>query len=300
MKGRLIGSSVLVDFSQKLLRRNIGKKEGNRLILLPEEAAYLIHQGTLEVYGDGGIVSFEEILSLCDPIRYFAYEDLRDRGVRVDFREFDGYVPVSEDEVFGVMDLMGYAGKKLAIVDSEAEVTYFLVERFDGEGNHEENLREFRAKFVNGFFVTDYLDLFRKYFYGVLKGNRVVLSSFEAMYLMEMGFLISETDVELVRDYCVKNIPEFEKRYAVYCDLRERRFMVKTGFKFGSDFRVYEYVRSVSELRHSKYLVRLRERVAMFEMAGDVRLSSAVNKTVLYPVFGNGSLEYLLVRRVKV
>ncbi len=300
MKGRLIDGSVFVDISQKLLRRKIGRKEGNRLVLLPEEAAYLIHQGTLEVYGDGGIVNFDEILSLCDPIRYFAYEDLRDRGVRVDFREFDGYVPAGEDEVFSVADLMGFAGKKLAVVDSEAEVTYFLVERFDEEGRHEEDLREFRAKFVNGFFVTDYLDLFRKYFYGVLKGNRVVLSAFEAVYLMERGFLISGADMDYVRNYCMRSIPDFEKRYSVYRDLRERRFMVKTGFKFGSDYRVYEYVRSVSELKHSKYLVRLRDRVAMFELAGDVRLSSAVNKTVLYPIFEDGSLEYLAVRRVKV
>ncbi|WP_052747774.1 tRNA-intron lyase [Geoglobus ahangari] len=300
MKGQLSGDRVTVDFSQRLITRRFGRREGDRVVLLPEEAAYLVHKGTLEVYDGKKAVDFNDLFSLCDPVRYFVYADLRDRGVRADFGDMGEYLPVSEDDVFETSDLLRRAGKKLAVVDSEAEVTYFLLERFDGTGNHSEELREFEARFANGFFVTDYLELHRKYFYGVQKGNRVVLSIFEALYLMEEGFLSSSVDEEKVLSFGRQNVLNFERRYAVYKDLRERRFMVKTGFKFGSDFRVYEYVRSVSELRHSKYLVKLREAVSMMELACDVRLSSAVNKTVLYPVFRDGRPEYLAVRRVKM
>lgn len=300
MKGLLEDGRVLVDFSQRLLSRKFGRKKGKKIVLLPEEAAYLTRKGTIEVYDKEKMVSFDELLSLCNPVRYFAYEDLRERGVRIDFREFDHYFPVSENHVFTISELKNIEGKKLAVVDSEAEVTYFLVEKFDETGKHDEKLREFNAKFANGFFVTDYVDLYRKYFYGVQKGDKVILSVFEALYLMEKGLLRANIETQEIRKYCIEHVPNFEKRYAVYSDLRERKFMVKTGFKFGSEFRVYEYVKSVSELKHSRYLVKLRDSISMMDLACDVRLSSAVNKTVLYPLFEGDTPEYLAVRRVKM
>ncbi|WP_457590735.1 tRNA-intron lyase [Geoglobus sp.] len=300
MKGSLEDGRVLVDFSQRLLSRKFGRRRGEKIELLPEEAAYLSGKGSVEVYIGGKVVAFDELLSLGDPIKYFVFEDLRERGMRVDFRELDGYVPVSENHIFSVKDLESFCGKRLAVVDSEAEITYFLVEKFSETGKHVEELKEFRARFANGFFVTDYSDLYRKYFYGVKKGSRVILSVFEALYLMEKGLLSADVGIRETWEYGLRHVPNFEKRYLIYKDLRERKFMVKTGFKFGSDYRVYEYVRSVSELKHSKYLVKLREKVSMMELACDVRLGSAVNKIVLYPLFAGDTLEYIVVRRVKM
>jgi tRNA-intron endonuclease len=40
--------------------------------------------------------------------------------------------------------------------------------------------------------------------------------------------------------FIFQNERNFHARFIVYSDLRERGFLVKTGFKFGCDFRVYE------------------------------------------------------------
>lgn len=301
MKGYLKNGVVYLDKFQRLLSRKFGERFEDGIKLLPEESAYLVQKGSLEVFGKEGAIEFEELFELSDPIKYFVFEDLRERGVRINFRDFGEYFPVFETEILEISEL-DKDRMKVAIVDSEAEVTYFLVEKFSETGTHEEELKEFYATFTNGFFVTDYTDLYKNYFYGSLKGNKVVLSLYEGLYLMNLGFLLCQSDDEKIFQYGIKHIPDFERRYRIYEDLRKRKFMVKTGFKFGSDFRIYESVKSVSELKHSKYLLKIRDSVSMKELACDVRLANAVNKTILYPIFpekGN-EIGYISVKRVRI
>ncbi|MBE8540008.1 tRNA-intron lyase [Geoglobus acetivorans] len=300
MKGLLKGESIVVEKAQKLISRNFGTAKGNSAILTPEEAAYLVYKGTLEVFSDDEhIVDFDRLFKMCDPVKYFVFQDLRDRGVRARFLDFGDYIPVSEKDCFPVEDLKEMSGKKLAVVDEEADVTYFKVEAFDEHGNHREELKKFSSRFSGSYFVTENTELYRKYFYGVLKGNRVIMSIYEGLYLMDEGIMEADVEREEVLEFARKTIPDFEKIFTVYRDLRERRFMVKTGFKFGSEFRVYEQVKNISELKHSKYLVKLRSNLNLRELAGDVRLSGAVNKTLIYPILCRNP-EYIAVRRVRI
>ncbi|AIY90356.1 tRNA-intron lyase [Geoglobus acetivorans] len=300
MKGLLRGENIIVEKAQKLISRNFGTAEGNSVILTPEEAAYLVYKGTLEVFSDDEhIVDFDRLFKLCNPVKYFVFQDLRDRGIRVRFLDFGDYFPASEKDCFSVEELKRMCGKKLAIVDEEADVTYFKIETFDGRGNHYEELKKFSSRFSGGYFITENTELYRRYFYGVLRGNRVIMSIYEGLYLMETGIMEADVEKKEVLELARKTIPDFEKIFTVYRDLRERKFMVKTGFKFGSEFRVYEQVKNVSELRHSKYLVKLRSSFNLRELAGDVRLSGAVNKTLIYPILGK-SPEYIAVRRVRI
>lgn len=299
MKGVLKNGRVILPFSQKLFSRKFGKKKGDKLVLSPEEAAYLVSKGSLEVLSDSGVLEFEDIFPLTDPIKFFVYEDLRNRGIAVEFNSLNGYIPLHESEIIETRKLERFNNKKLAIVDSEGEISYFLVKKFDERGKHTEDLKKFKAKFANGFFVTDNRDLFRKYFYGTEKGNRVVLSLFEALFLIEKGVMVTDKSFEEIFDYGKSTIKDFEKKYLIYKDLRLRNFMVKTGFKFGSEFRVYEEIKSVSELGHSKYLVKIKNRFTAFELAGDVRLATAVNKTIVYPILKRQRVDYIAVRRTK-
>ncbi len=299
MRGELKGGKVILPFSQRLYSRGIGEKMGKNLILSVEEAAYLHLRSNLEVYSKNKILQFEDLFSLVNPVKFFVYEDLRERGVRIKFDDFGNYIPIHENYIFKIRDLSELYNKKIAIVDGEGEVSYFLIEKFNGRGKHLEEIKKFKAKFANGFFITDRKELFRKYFYGTEKGNRVILSIFEALYLMEKGIMDVEKGIEKIYEFGREKIKDFDKKYKVYKDLRLRNFMVKTGFKFGSEFRVYDEIKSLAELGHSNYLVKIKNRIPAFELAGDVRLSTAVNKSMIYPIFKGKKIEYVSVRRVK-
>ena len=294
MKGELRGSYVELNFSQRLYSRNFGERKDSKLTLTLEESSYLLSKGTLEVYERGRKVELPELLKRAKLTEYFVFERLRESGRKIRFGEFEEYVPISENEVLSFKDLEKLAGKKLAVVDEESDVTFYRISSFNEFGKHEEKLREVRGFLCGERVIVKDVEMFRKYFYGTEKSGYVALSLVESLYLLEKGFLIlSDEDESFLRERVD------EKLYRVYRDLRERKFMVKTGFKFGSDFRVYEAVKSVKELTHSKYLVKLKERVSMRELAGDTRLAQSVKKKMIYAMVDEKP-KYLLVERVRI
>ena len=300
MRGLLKDGAVIVERSQKLMKRRFGEIRGDDLILTPEEAAYLTMKGILQVYDKERILSFEDLLSISDAEKYFVFEDLRERGIRADIRHLEDFVPLHESSRIDVSWLHDLSGRKIAVVDSEGEVSYFAISIFEGRGKHEESIAPFEARFFSGFFVTDFLDLHRKYFYGTERAGRVLLSVYEGLYLIERGIMRTDNSFNQIRQSGMRYFENFDITYRVYRDLRERGFMVKTGLKFGSDFRVYERIRSLREMEHSRYLVKIKTKLIARDVAGDVRLSNAVKKILLYPFFtDNGNIIYISIRRVK-
>ena len=76
--------------------------------------------------------------------------------------------------------------------------------------------------------------------------DRAELSLVESMYLIEKKKLKVRVEgkkrsmkKKIFYDYATEKEKNFHARFIVYSDLRERGFVVKTGFKFGCDFRVY-------------------------------------------------------------
>lgn len=81
--------------------------------------------------------------------------------------------------------------------------------------------------------------------YGKMKDDNLVLSLCEALHLVERGKIkikIAKKEVgkEDLYKLFSESDKEFPQKYAVYKDLRERGFLVRTGFKFGTHFRVYD------------------------------------------------------------
>lgn len=78
--------------------------------------------------------------------------------------------------------------------------------------------------------------------------GKVELSLVESMFLVNKDklevFMGKDKDKPITKEdflrYCKENERNFHARLIVYTDLRDRGFLVKTGFKFGCDFRVYE------------------------------------------------------------
>jgi tRNA-intron endonuclease, archaea type len=115
------------------------------------------------------------------------------------------------------------------------------------------------------------------------------LSLIEALYLMEKGKLDIEIDSE---DISIEKLFKIIRKqgsfanYIVFRDLRNRGYIVKTGFKYGSEFRLYERGKSPGD-GHSNYLVKVANENSEFlmsDLSSYVRVAHGVNKKLLFAV----------------
>ena len=87
-------------------------------------------------------------------------------------------------------------------------------------------------------------DLMQKGF-GDLEKENLTLVSFETLYLLYTKKMIlnknkKRIDFDSFLSICQKHDSEILTKFLIYRDLRNRGYIVKDGFGFGSDFRVYE------------------------------------------------------------
>ena len=80
--------------------------------------------------------------------------------------------------------------------------------------------------------------------FGETENKRLFLKSFETLYLLYTRRLDlkkgkKQIDFDSFMSICQKNDPEILTKFLIYRDLRNRGYVVKDGFGFGSDFRVY-------------------------------------------------------------
>lgn len=146
--------------------------------------------------------------------------------------------------------------------------------------------------------------------------DRVELELVEAAYLLEKGKIkvfVKENDKkrnvnfqELMEIGC-KNVNQFHPQFIVYRDLRERGYLVKTGYKFGAHFRLYE--RGVKLKRgpkapheHTKAVVHAVAEESAFslpEMSRAVRLAHNIRATMWWAVVDKeGDVTYYSLARV--
>ncbi len=81
--------------------------------------------------------------------------------------------------------------------------------------------------------------------YGEIEKEKLLLKQFETLYLLYVKKLIlkkgkKQIDFNSFMNLCQKTNPEILTKFLIYRDLRNRGYVVKDGFGFGSDFRVYE------------------------------------------------------------
>ena len=133
------------------------------------------------------------------------------------------------------------------------------------------------------------------------KPDRIELELVEAVYLVEkekLKIFVKEDgkkkklEFKDLMEIGTKNVNQFHPQYIVFRDLRERGYLVKTGFKFGSHFRVYE--RGVKLKRgqkaaheHTKFVVHCVPEESAFslpEMSRAVRLAHNIRATFVWAV----------------
>ncbi|MBU1120823.1 MAG: tRNA-intron lyase [archaeon] len=134
-----------------------------------------------------------------------------------------------------------------------------------------------------------------------------VLDLIEAYFLMEKKKLNLEDregkkikEEELLK-YAMKRDRKFYPKFLVYSDLRERGFVVKTGFKFGFDLRVYPRGKRPGQA-HTYWAVAVvsqNDRMNFIEFSRMVRLSGNIKTILLIAVVDSeNDINYYEVKRL--
>lgn len=264
-------------------------------------------------------------------ITYLVYRDIRQRGfvVKLESGEFDLSVyargstmsnsrpvylvrAVSERTALDITKFSGEItqtedkGKQLlyGVVDEEGDLTYYIMSTKDPRGKIA--CPGTRCS-VTGTLISDRVFVFdsrsaavlrERGFYGKMLDGILQLSLIESCHLVRSGELAvvlpdgsGLSAAELI-DFGRSTQDEFDLRLRAFADLRGRGLVVKTGFKYGTHFRVYE---QSPDSCHARYLVHAvpASKVTMWpEISRTVRLSGGVKKEILFCRISD-SVEYL-------
>lgn len=110
-------------------------------------------------------------------------------------------------------------------------------------------------------------NLHSKSFLGQSEENKIIFSDYETLYLLDkqkaeiLDLKNKEINkISLIKKLSKKN-KEIKNNYLVFKDLSDKGYILKTGLKFGAEFRAYEkkdlkkISKSILEKSHAKYLV---------------------------------------------
>ncbi|MHA1130133.1 MAG: tRNA-intron lyase [Candidatus Helarchaeota archaeon] len=127
------------------------------------------------------------------------------------------------------------------------------------------------------------------------------LSLFEALYLLSKNRikifekrsdkLLTEQDL---LEIAIKNFNEFEDKYKVYYDLRERGYVVRPGLKFGADFAVYTHGPGID---HSPFIVAVLKNttaISSIDMVRAGRLATSVRKKFIIATLAMDKVVYYM------
>ncbi len=133
------------------------------------------------------------------------------------------------------------------------------------------------------------VELHRLAFYGKFIGDALQLSLLEAAYLLAEGRIVCQevgTEQNLTLDTLVatacEHQPDLLRRLSLYRYLKHRGLIVKTGFKYGTHFRVYH---SDPESQHAQWLVHAypADHISSWpQISGAVRLAHGVRKEMVF------------------
>lgn len=161
--------------------------------------------------------------------------------------------------------------------------------------------------------VEDARRLYRSGFYGkfLLKDkvkldevdkieSPLVLSLYEALYLVEKGVLEVYSDSERLgpdelKKIGITNLKNFEEIYLIYKYFRDLGYIVKSGLKFGALFSVYEKGPGIDHAPMVVVFLEPDRGISAIDIARGGRLSHSVKKTFTLATVLKPSNEVILI-----
>jgi len=157
--------------------------------------------------------------------------------------------------------------------------------------------------------IQESRDLFRNGYFGkpigIPKPNPDEINVPLILDLMEGCYLLEISKIKIYRDkkkvsleelvkICREEYHNFDKKYLVYKDFREKKYVVNPGIKFGCDFAVYNRGPGID---HAPYLIQVYNKNDSISSTGIVlagRLASSVKKQFILAIpSGKSSVDYL-------
>jgi len=134
-----------------------------------------------------------------------------------------------------------------------------------------------------------------------LADGRILLSLLEALYLVEKEqiVILNGNEKLIAPNMFAKRIRKLERdfdiRYTVFSDLRDKGYVVKTALKFGGDFRVYDKGIKPGE-DHARWVVfAVPERTTLTwrDFAAKNRVAHSTRKALLLAIIDDeGDVSY--------
>ncbi|MFH0835700.1 MAG: tRNA-intron lyase, partial [Candidatus Micrarchaeota archaeon] len=270
-----------------------------KLRLMPEEALYLIDVRNAECLRSGKQITFNQAAVKFQGhrkflARFFCYRDWRNRGI----------IPRNINEAtgnYGRSPVIKYPGKPAKFAAVKAKGVFFFDDLMTVIDDNDEGFK---------LYEEDWFGQFGTY-KAKKHGQFLKLDAFETLFLMKhAGFETNIKDKRLLKEASARR-HDFKALYDVYEDFRLRGFVVKTGFKFGTHFRLYFPGASpkleIGDWVHSKHVIHVFPRettMIISEWARAIRVAHGVRKTFILAIPGSkrvekGELDFLLYHRRK-
>lgn len=133
--------------------------------------------------------------------------------------------------------------------------------------------------------------LYEKSRFGEKKSGKIEYAGIETLYL------VTEKKMELLagkkvvgEEFLLKKLKRTDKKietkFAVFCDMRKKGYIVKTALKFGAEFRVYEKGAFPGE-EHARWILfsaRESENMNWHDFAAKSRVAHSTKKNLLLGV----------------
>ncbi len=203
----------------------------------------------------------------------------------------------------------------LAIVDEESDITFYEARTTIPLGTCELKLDKISsaASLIEDRCMVWDQDasnlLHKKGFFGKpMDEGHLQLSLVESGYLLNKGILEIENRDQEKLDFdefsrLASNIEsDFMIKYKVYERLRNGGLVPKTGFKFGTHFRVYRNFEDISGLSHSDYLIHSIGHDHIFslqQLSRAVRLANSVRKEMIYAA-ADLQVDFFVIGRMRL
>jgi tRNA-intron endonuclease len=127
--------------------------------------------------------------------------------------------------------------------------------------------------------------------FGERIGEKIQYSLAEAFYLLEINKLeILSNKKFLSKNEVLEKIQKIDKKfsikYAVFRDLRNKGYILKTALKFGADFRIYEKGKKPGKA-HSRWILYADQetnKIKWQDFAAKTRIANSTKKNLLIAI----------------